>query len=157
MINNLANIIKTSVRFSIFVCLILFLFLSLYFFICSTALSFCLSLFLLLLSPVSFFLFLSVPPVETYPLCLIALFWFLLLGRCLSGIGGGGCLWVKTSKTLSFNDFDTSQVCWLCLCWCLPEDFGVWSLLLVGAFYHQVWFSEQKLPCSATPNNRSAM
>lgn len=29
-----------------------------------------------------------------------------------------GCVKIKTSKTLSFNDFDTSQIRWLCVCVC---------------------------------------
>lgn len=83
-----------------FVCLILLFSLPQCFLIYFSALSFCLSSPLLCL-------FLTVPPAETYPLCLIALFWFLLPGWCLSeigGWGGAGVYWLCVSGSQNKNN-----------------------------------------------------
>lgn len=52
----------------------------------------------------------------------------------LGGVCQAGWVGVKTSKTLSFNESDTSQIRWLCLC--LSEDFHVFF------FFREVFESD---------------
>jgi len=92
--------------FSIHVCLVLSLRPSV-FVIYSSSLSCCFPV-----SPPSC-LFLSVPPVETYPLRLIALFWFLLLGWCLSEVGR---VWVKTRHNSCLSMILTAHTSPDCVC-----------------------------------------
>lgn len=127
MINNLIDI-RTSDRFSsVWFCFSFCLSISVSFPPLSHFVSLCL---FILLSPLSipFSFYLSLLWRHILSAWLFSSDFFSLGGVCQGLAGVHGYVWegVKTSKTLSFNDFDTSQVCWLCLC--LPEDFCVWVL-----------------------------
>lgn len=150
MINNLKNIIRTSADiFFSEMCLFLFLFgpqhFLMYF---SSLLSFCLS------SSGLISLFCRFPS-----LCLSLLWRHILSAWLLSydffSLGGVCQGWrvgefryvrLKTSKSLSFNDFDTSQVCCVCLCLCirLPQDF---QMMFLDFLESDVTFAAALIKC----------